>query len=37
VVDDFTNWTNGCVSLKNEDLDELDEMLPVGAKVIIKR
>jgi murein L,D-transpeptidase YafK len=37
VVDDFTNWTNGCVSLKNEDLDELDEMLPVGARVIIKR
>jgi murein L,D-transpeptidase YafK len=37
VVDDFTNWTNGCVSLKNEDLDELDQLLPIGAKVIIKR
>jgi len=37
VVDDFTNWTNGCVSLKNEDLDELDEVVPIGAKVIIKR
>ena len=37
VVDDFTNWTNGCVALKNEDLDELDAILPVGSKVIIKR
>lgn len=37
VVDDFTNWTNGCVSLKNEDLDELDAILPVGSKVVIQR
>ena len=37
VVDDFTNWTNGCVSLKNEDLDELDTYLPIGTKVIIQR
>lgn len=37
VVDDFTNWTNGCVSLKNEDLDELDAILPIGTKVTIQR
>jgi murein L,D-transpeptidase YafK len=37
VVDDFTNWTQGCVSLKNEDLDELDRFLPVGTKVLIRR
>lgn len=37
VVDDFTNWTNGCVSLKNEDLDELDGYLPIGTKVTIQR
>jgi murein L,D-transpeptidase YafK len=37
VVDDFTNWTNGCVSVKNEDLDELDNVLPIGTKVIIRR
>lgn len=36
VVDDYTNWTQGCVSLKNEDLDELDQFLPVGTKVIIR-
>lgn len=37
VVDDFTNWTNGCVSVKNSDLDELDAVLPIGTKVIIRR
>ncbi|RYY29974.1 MAG: murein L,D-transpeptidase [Chitinophagaceae bacterium] len=37
VVDDFTNWTNGCVALKNEDLDELEQFLPIGTQVTIKR
>lgn len=37
VVDDYTNWTNGCVSLKNEDLDDLDSYIKVGTKVIIRR
>lgn len=36
VVDAFTNWTNGCVSLKNDDIDELDPFLPIGTKVIIR-
>jgi murein L,D-transpeptidase YafK len=37
VVDDYTNWTNGCVAVKNHDLDEIWEYLPVGTKVIIQR
>ena len=37
VVDAFTNWTNGCVSLKNDDIDELDPFLPIGTKVIIQK
>ena len=37
VVDAFTNWTNGCVSLKNDDIDELDPFLPIGTKVIIRK
>lgn len=37
VVDDYTNWTNGCISVKNKDLDELDSYLPVGTRVIIQR
>ena len=23
VVDDYTNWTQGCIALRNEDLDEI--------------
>jgi len=37
VVDDFTNWTNGCVSLKNEDIDDINSFLSVGTSVEIKR
>lgn len=37
VVDDYTNWTQGCVSLRNEDLDEIFEFIPVGTKVMIRR
>lgn len=37
VVDDFTNWTQGCVSIKNDDLDELYEILPVGTRVMIRK
>ena len=37
VVDDFTNWTNGCIALKNSDLDELEVFLPIGTKVTVRR
>jgi murein L,D-transpeptidase YafK len=36
VVDDYTNWTNGCIALKNDDLDELEAFLPVGTQVSIQ-
>jgi murein L,D-transpeptidase YafK len=36
-VDLYQNWTNGCISLKNEDVDELYDMLPIGAQVVIQR
>jgi murein L,D-transpeptidase YafK len=36
-VDGFQNWTNGCISLKNEDIDELYEIIPVGTRVTIQR
>jgi murein L,D-transpeptidase YafK len=35
-VDAYQMWTNGCVSLKNEDMDEVYSITPVGAKVIIQ-
>ncbi|HEY4935440.1 MAG TPA: L,D-transpeptidase [Puia sp.] len=34
-VDLFQNWTNGCIALKNEDVDELYDMLPIGTTVQI--
>lgn len=35
-VDAYQMWTNGCISLKNEDMDEVYRVVPVGAKVIIQ-
>ena len=35
-VDNYQNWTNGCVSIKCEDMDELYRITPVGTKVIIQ-
>jgi murein L,D-transpeptidase YafK len=35
-VDAYQMWTNGCVSLKNEDMDEVYKMAPVGTRVIIQ-
>jgi lipoprotein-anchoring transpeptidase ErfK/SrfK len=36
-VDRYENWTEGCISLKNEDVEELYNMIPVGTKVIIRK
>lgn len=30
------NWTTGCISVSNHDIDDLDRLLPVGTVVIIK-
>jgi murein L,D-transpeptidase YafK len=35
-VDNYQNWTNGCISLKCEDMDELYAIAPIGTKVIIQ-
>lgn len=34
-VDYMQQWTNGCISLKNDMVDELYDMIPIGTKVII--
>jgi murein L,D-transpeptidase YafK len=36
-VDLYQNWTNGCIALKNEDVDELYDLLPIGTKVVIQK
>ncbi len=37
MVDRFSNWTNGCISLKNEDVQDLYNYVPIGTPVTIKR
>ena len=37
VVDDFTNWTQGCIALRNDDLDEIFTYVPIGTKVVIRK
>lgn len=36
-VDAYKNWTDGCISLKNSDVEELYGYLPVGTRVTIRR
>jgi len=36
-VDQYQNWTLGCVSMKNDHVKELYEMIPNGTKVIIRQ
>lgn len=36
-VDKFQNWTQGCISLKNEHMAELYQGIPVGTEVIIQK
>lgn len=35
-IDRFRNWTDGCISMRNKDVEELYNMLPVGTKVFIR-
>ena len=37
VVDRYNNWTNGCISLKNEDVQELYNYVPVGTSITIRK
>lgn len=37
MIDRYSNWTNGCIALKNEDIDELYSYIPVGTPVSIKK
>ncbi len=36
-VDLYQNWTQGCVSTKNEYIDQMFSTIPVGTKVIIRK
>jgi hypothetical protein len=34
-IDQRQNWTDGCISLKNKNIEELYNFIPVGTKVLI--
>lgn len=36
-VDRYRNWTLGCISMKNDDVQELYSYVPMGTKVSIRR
>lgn len=36
-IDRYDNWTQGCISMKNPDVEDLYNMIPVGTKVVIKK
>jgi murein L,D-transpeptidase YafK len=37
VVDKYKNWTEGCISLKNRDVQDLYSYIPVGTPVTIRK
>jgi murein L,D-transpeptidase YafK len=37
VVDRYKNWTMGCISMKNSDVQELYNYTPIGTKVEIRK
>ena len=36
-IDRYKNWTLGCISMKNEDVEEIYSFVPAGKKVIIRK
>ncbi len=36
-IDQYRNWTEGCISTKNKYIEELFQLLPVGTKIEIRR
>jgi len=37
IIDRYKNWTNGCISMKNKDVEDLYSYLPVGTRVTIRK
>jgi murein L,D-transpeptidase YafK len=37
VVDKYRNWTEGCISLKRRDIEDLYSYIPVGTTVTIRK
>lgn len=37
VIDRYNNWTNGCISLKNDDIEDLYSYITIGTPVTIRK
>jgi murein L,D-transpeptidase YafK len=37
IIDRYKNWTMGCISMKNKDVEDLYSYLPVGIPVTIRK
>ena len=37
IIDRYKNWTMGCISMKNNDVEDLYSYVPAGTKVIIRK
>jgi murein L,D-transpeptidase YafK len=37
MIDRYSNWTNGCIALKNEDVKEVYDYIKVGTVVTIRK
>jgi murein L,D-transpeptidase YafK len=37
IIDNYKNWTMGCISMKNTDVEDLYSYLPVGTSVSIRK
>ncbi len=36
-VDQYQNWTQGCISMHNADVEELYSIIPIGTKITIQK
>ena len=37
VIDRYKNWTNGCIAMKNSDVEEIYSYVPIGTPVTIRK
>jgi murein L,D-transpeptidase YafK len=37
VIDRYKNWTNGCISLKNSDMEDLYSYISIGTPITIRK
>ena len=37
MIDRYSNWTMGCISMKNSDVEEVYSFVPVGTRITIRK